>query len=131
MSIWSILSACETAVGPARFADGMSGLQGAFLRAGARGVIATLWPVEDVYASQFAADFYRRYTHRQLRRAVAERNAALVDAAGRGRPGERTGVSAHDRVGARVLLAVRKVRGPPRRLGGIGGRGASRRTSDQ
>jgi ribosomal-protein-alanine N-acetyltransferase len=40
----------------------MSGLQGAFLRAGARGVIGTLWPVEDVYASQFAADFYRRYT---------------------------------------------------------------------
>jgi CHAT domain-containing protein len=25
-------------------------------------VIATLWPVDDVYASQFAADFYRRYT---------------------------------------------------------------------
>jgi CHAT domain-containing protein len=56
------LSACETAVGPARFADGMPGLQRAFLRAGARGVIATLWPVEDVYASQFATDFYRRYT---------------------------------------------------------------------
>lgn len=55
------LSACETAVGQARFADGMPGLQRAFLRAGARGVIATLWPVDDVYASQFAADFYRRY----------------------------------------------------------------------
>jgi CHAT domain-containing protein len=56
------LSACETAVGPARFAEGLPGLQRAFLRAGARGVIATLWPVEDMYASQFAADFYRRYT---------------------------------------------------------------------
>jgi len=56
------LGACDTAVGPVRFAEGMSGLQGAFLRAGARGVIGTLWPVEDVYASQFAADFYRRYT---------------------------------------------------------------------
>lgn len=56
------LSACETAVGPARFASGMPGLQRAFLRAGAHGVIATLWPVDDVYASQFAADFYRRYT---------------------------------------------------------------------
>jgi len=56
------LSACETAVGPARFAEGLPGLQRAFLRAGARGVIATLWPVEDVYASLFAADFYRRYT---------------------------------------------------------------------
>lgn len=56
------LSACETALGPARFADGMPGLQRAFLRAGARGVVATLWPIEDVYASRFAADFYRRYT---------------------------------------------------------------------
>jgi CHAT domain-containing protein len=56
------LGACDTAVGPVRFAEGMSGLQGAFLRAGARGVIGTLWPVEDAYASQFAADFYRRYT---------------------------------------------------------------------
>jgi len=56
------LSACETAVGPARFASGMPGLQRAFLRAGARGVIATLWPVDDVYAGQFAADFYGRFT---------------------------------------------------------------------
>jgi CHAT domain-containing protein len=56
------LSACETAVGPARFASGMPGMQRAFLRAGARGVIATLWPVDDVYAGQFAGDFYRRYT---------------------------------------------------------------------
>ena len=56
------LSACETAVGPARFADGLPGLQRAFLRAGARAVIATLWPVEDMYASQFATDFYLRYT---------------------------------------------------------------------
>jgi tetratricopeptide (TPR) repeat protein len=57
------LSACETALGPARFGDGMPGLQRAFLRAGARGVIATLWPIEDVYASRFAADFYRRYAN--------------------------------------------------------------------
>jgi len=47
------LSACDTAVG--------HGMQSAFLRAGARGVVATLWPVEDVYASQFARDFYGRY----------------------------------------------------------------------
>jgi CHAT domain-containing protein len=56
------LSACETAVGPARFAEGLPGLQRAFLRAGARSVIATLWPVEDLYAGEFAKDFYRRYT---------------------------------------------------------------------
>jgi CHAT domain-containing protein len=56
------LSACESAIGPPRFAGGMPGLQGAFLRAGARGVIATLWPIEDVLAQEFSEDFYRRFT---------------------------------------------------------------------
>jgi CHAT domain-containing protein len=55
------LGACETAVGPSRFAEGLPGLQRAFLRAGSRGVIATLWPVEDIYAREFAAGFYRLY----------------------------------------------------------------------
>jgi tetratricopeptide (TPR) repeat protein len=59
------LSACESAIGPPRFAGGMPGLQSAFLRAGARGVIATLWPIEDVLAREFTADFYRRYTNGQ------------------------------------------------------------------
>jgi CHAT domain-containing protein len=54
------LSACETARGPERFAAGMPGLQQAFLHAGARYVIATLWPVEDRFAKEFALDFYRR-----------------------------------------------------------------------
>ncbi len=56
------LSACESAIGPPRFAGGMPGLQSAFLRAGARGVIATLWPIEDVLAREFTADFYQRFT---------------------------------------------------------------------
>ena len=56
------LSACESAIGPPQYAAGMPGLQRAFLRAGARGVIATLAPIEDVLAQQFAADFYTRYT---------------------------------------------------------------------
>lgn len=56
------LSACESAIGPPRFASGMPGLQSAFLRAGAHGVIATLWPIEDVLAREFSADFYRRFT---------------------------------------------------------------------
>jgi CHAT domain-containing protein/tetratricopeptide (TPR) repeat protein len=56
------LSACDSAIGPPRYAGGMPGLQRAFLRAGARGVIATLWPIEDVMAQEFSADFYRRYT---------------------------------------------------------------------
>jgi len=56
------LSACESAIGPPRFAVGMPGLQRAFLRAGARSVIATLWPIEDLLAQEFSTDFYERYT---------------------------------------------------------------------
>jgi CHAT domain-containing protein len=57
------LSACETAVGPTRFAEGTPGLQRAFLRAGAVDVIATLWPVEDRLAAEFAQQFYVELTH--------------------------------------------------------------------
>jgi CHAT domain-containing protein len=73
------LSACESAIGPPQFAMGMPGLQRAFLRAGARGVIATLAPIEDVLAQEFAADFYTRYTKGQsARRALSETQRAWL-----------------------------------------------------
>jgi tetratricopeptide (TPR) repeat protein len=91
------LSACETAVGPARFADGLPGLQRAFLRAGARGVVATLWPVEDVYASQFATDFYRRYTGgMSASQSLSETQRAWMEPA----PGIRESEQAHRRMTA-------------------------------
>jgi CHAT domain-containing protein len=91
------LSACETAVGPARFADGMPGLQRAFLRAGARGVIATLWPIEDLYAGQFAADFYRRYTSgTAAASALSETQRAWLESA----PNVNAQESAHRRMTA-------------------------------
>jgi tetratricopeptide (TPR) repeat protein len=73
------LSACESAIGPPQFAVGMPGLQRAFLRAGARGVIATLAPIEDVFAQQFAADFYSRYTAGEsAARALSETQRAWL-----------------------------------------------------
>ncbi len=91
------LSACETAVGPARFAEGLPGLQRAFLRAGARGVIATLWSVEDVYAGQFAADFYRRYTQGlSASQALGETQRAWMEPA----PGIRESEQAYRRMTA-------------------------------
>ena len=56
------LNACESAVGPARFAEEMPGLQRAFLRGGAQHVIATLRPIEDEFARQFALQFYSELT---------------------------------------------------------------------
>jgi len=73
------LSACESAIGPPQFAAGMPGLQRAFLRAGARGVIATLAPIEDVLAQQFATDFYSRYTNgHSAERALSETQRAWL-----------------------------------------------------
>jgi CHAT domain-containing protein len=73
------LSACDSAIGPPQYAAGMPGLQRAFLRAGARGVIATLAPIEDVLAQQFAADFYTRYTSGQpAAQALSETQRAWV-----------------------------------------------------
>jgi CHAT domain-containing protein len=80
------LAACETAAGPARFAEGMSGLPRSFLSAGARGIVATLWPVEDIYESEFAVDFYRRYIDGgDAERALAETQRAWLLP----RPGEK------------------------------------------
>ncbi|MEO8018987.1 MAG: CHAT domain-containing protein [Pseudomonadota bacterium] len=67
------LAACETAAGPARFAEGMSGLPRSFLGAGARGIVATLWAVEDVYESEFSVEFYRRFI------ASRDAEASLVE----------------------------------------------------
>jgi CHAT domain-containing protein len=52
-----VLSACETAAGP-RY-PGAGGLPQAFLREGARSVVATIWPVPDRTTSEFMAHFYR------------------------------------------------------------------------
>jgi CHAT domain-containing protein len=86
------LAACETAAGPARFAEGMSGLPRSFLSAGARGIVATLWPVEDVYEGEFSVEFYRRFIAGQdAERALAETQRAWLGL----RPGEKA--SEHQR----------------------------------
>jgi CHAT domain-containing protein len=42
-----VLSACDTAVGPLQGQDGIANLSRAFLEAGARSVISTLWEIDD------------------------------------------------------------------------------------
>jgi CHAT domain-containing protein/tetratricopeptide (TPR) repeat protein len=82
------LAACETAAGPSRFAEGMSGLPRSFLTAGARGIVGTLWSVEDIYESEFAVDFYRRFIAGQdAESALAETQRVWL----KPRPGEKSG----------------------------------------
>ena len=52
------LSACETAMGRQVRGEGVLGLAHAFLAAGARSALVTLWPVIDQPAADFMTEFY-------------------------------------------------------------------------
>ncbi len=50
-----VLSACDTAVGPLQGQDGIANLSRAFLLAGARTVVSTLWQIDDLSTSKSPA----------------------------------------------------------------------------
>lgn len=53
-----VLSACDTAVGPVEGEEGISTIARSFLLAGAKSVISTLWPIEDMYSYALMKFFY-------------------------------------------------------------------------
>ena len=53
------LSACETAMGRQVRGEGVVGLSHAFLSAGARSVLVSLWPVTDRSTARFMTEVYR------------------------------------------------------------------------
>ncbi len=53
-----MLAACRTALGPGEDGQALSSLTGAFLAAGSRGVVATLWDVDDATTAAFMEQFY-------------------------------------------------------------------------
>lgn len=55
-----VLSACETALGARDEGDDLIGLTRAFLYAGARSVVTTLWSIDDESSAALMASFYRR-----------------------------------------------------------------------
>jgi CHAT domain-containing protein len=58
-----VLSACDTAVGPVEGEEGIATLSKAFLLAGARTVISTLWPLDDNMALYLMREFYAELAH--------------------------------------------------------------------
>jgi len=54
-----VLGACNSALGPTPGAEGVFSLARAFQHAGARTVLASLWPVDDRASALFMAAFYR------------------------------------------------------------------------
>lgn len=55
---WVVLSACESGLGEVQSGEGVYGLRRAFLQAGARTVISSLWEIPDHSTSQFMKTLY-------------------------------------------------------------------------
>jgi CHAT domain-containing protein len=71
-----VLSACNSGLGRIT-GDGVMGLARAFLSAGSRSVLASLWRVSDSVASSHMEQFYRALTRNGARPAAALRMAQL------------------------------------------------------
>lgn len=73
-----VLSACQTGVGLDVRGEGMLGLTRSFLHAGALGVVASLWPVDDRATSKLMGHFYRSYLQEGKSVASALRLAQIA-----------------------------------------------------
>src|SRR5262249_20518793 len=54
-----VLSACDTGLGKILPGEGVLGLQRAFLEAGARAIVVSLWRVQDEFSAQWMVHFYQ------------------------------------------------------------------------
>ncbi len=66
-----VLSGCRTALGPVVRGEGLIGLARGFMYAGARRVVASLWPVEEWATAALMTAFYRALWHDALPPAAA------------------------------------------------------------
>jgi CHAT domain-containing protein len=82
-----VLSACDTGVGRVEGGEGVLGLQRSFQVAGARSVVASLWPVDDASTRALMVEFYRNLWVRKLSKVEALRQAQLRLARGELLPG--------------------------------------------
>ena len=73
-----VLSACDTARGEVKAGEGVESIARAFMYAGARGVVASLWQVSDWAAAETMEGFYRGALKRGLPPSQALREAKLA-----------------------------------------------------
>ena len=75
-----VLSACDTAVGPTLGQEGVLNIARAFLLAGARSVITTLWAVSDATSTAVMRRFYENLAAGQdIAEALTRGKAAVIE----------------------------------------------------
>ncbi len=87
---WIVLSGCDTGLGDIKAGEGVLGLRRAFQEAGARTVIASLWPVQDLEAREWMVALYRARFVQGEGTAEAVRAASLRELAARRAAGKST-----------------------------------------
>jgi len=73
----TVLSACQTALGKDIKGEGLVGLTHAFMSAGSKSVVASLWKVDDRATAVLMADFYESMLQQGMSPAAALRSAKL------------------------------------------------------
>jgi CHAT domain-containing protein len=74
---WAVLSGCDTGAGEIRAGEGVFGLRRAFQLAGAKTVVMSLWPVEDLTTRQWMTALYENRLRRNMSTADAVREASV------------------------------------------------------
>jgi CHAT domain-containing protein/Tfp pilus assembly protein PilF len=72
-----VLSACETGLGKRIEGEGLVGLTRGFMYAGASGVVASLWKIDDLATAELMGYFYAALERRHMKPAAALRAAQL------------------------------------------------------
>ena len=74
-----VLSACDTGAGSLTRGQGVLGLRRAFVLAGARGTLMTLWPVDDAVTVELMVSFYGKIRHLSPVEALHRAQTELIE----------------------------------------------------